>query len=253
TKAIVAQFDDPRIQYYYIEHVPFISEARNKIMELATGQYIAFLDSDDLWEPHKLATQLETINDFQADASFSNVNILLREGSSKMHGFPSNLSKQSTQEEILHQFVMNNLMVYTSSLILKKSVLEKLHRFDTYLSGSEMEFICRLINQFKVICDPACLVKIRKHDSNYSLLINVEELFFEKFWILEKLLKSGIISTKTYNRAMFVHYHAMIRSRNPNLKFSRIPYFLLKCIRMYPFSLINLKTFAWCIKILLFK
>ncbi|AZQ43114.1 glycosyltransferase family 2 protein [Nonlabens ponticola] len=36
---------------------------RNKALELATGRYIAFLDADDLWKPHKLTTQIQAMQE----------------------------------------------------------------------------------------------------------------------------------------------------------------------------------------------
>lgn len=39
-----------------------VSVARNHGVKLATGDFFAFLDHDDLWTPHKLALQLEAFN-----------------------------------------------------------------------------------------------------------------------------------------------------------------------------------------------
>lgn len=60
TKQIVDSYivNDPRIKYHCLETNSGAAVARTKAMELATGQYIAFLDSDDLWTPDKLDKQL---------------------------------------------------------------------------------------------------------------------------------------------------------------------------------------------------
>tara|TARA_B100000029_G_scaffold82034_1_gene72922 strand:+ start:630 stop:1388 length:759 start_codon:yes stop_codon:yes gene_type:complete len=44
---------------------------RNKAIERSSGRYIAFLDSDDLWHPDKLAKQLKFMNDNNYSFSFS--------------------------------------------------------------------------------------------------------------------------------------------------------------------------------------
>lgn len=60
TKEVVDTYSkaDPRIQYYKLEHNSGAAVARTKAMEMASGDYMAFLDSDDLWYPEKLTKQI---------------------------------------------------------------------------------------------------------------------------------------------------------------------------------------------------
>ena len=60
TREIVEKYceKDKRIKYYLLDQNSGAAVARTKAMELATGKYIAFLDSDDLWLPDKLEKQI---------------------------------------------------------------------------------------------------------------------------------------------------------------------------------------------------
>lgn len=49
---------DPRIKVVFLSENSGAAVARNKGIETAQGRYIAFLDSDDEWLPHKLETQI---------------------------------------------------------------------------------------------------------------------------------------------------------------------------------------------------
>jgi glycosyltransferase involved in cell wall biosynthesis len=44
--------------------------SRNKALQAATGDYIAFLDADDLWKPHKLAVQLKAMKTHNATVCY---------------------------------------------------------------------------------------------------------------------------------------------------------------------------------------
>lgn len=49
---------DPRIRYHRLTVNSGPGIARNQAIELARGRFIAFLDSDDVWHPHKLEKQI---------------------------------------------------------------------------------------------------------------------------------------------------------------------------------------------------
>ena len=63
TDEIVAGFNDKRIRYFKNEKNSGAAITRNRAIREARGEWIAFLDSDDLWSPEKLAKQLNFMNE----------------------------------------------------------------------------------------------------------------------------------------------------------------------------------------------
>lgn len=61
TENIVREHSDPRIRYIRLETSQGAQVARNRGVELALSEWIAFQDSDDIWLPEKLAIQVETL------------------------------------------------------------------------------------------------------------------------------------------------------------------------------------------------
>lgn len=63
------QLDDPRIRYYHHpESNPPIGTLRNRCVELASGDYIATWDDDDLFHPQRLSLQMAILQASRADA-----------------------------------------------------------------------------------------------------------------------------------------------------------------------------------------
>lgn len=63
TDAVVASFKDDRIKYLHNDKNSGAALTRNKAMREARGEWIAFLDSDDLWTPDKLDKQVRFMNE----------------------------------------------------------------------------------------------------------------------------------------------------------------------------------------------
>lgn len=62
TADVVKNYSDSRIKYFCLEKNSGAAIARTEAMKIANGEYMAFLDSDDLWFPKKLEKQLDFMN-----------------------------------------------------------------------------------------------------------------------------------------------------------------------------------------------
>ena len=58
SKKILQSFSDDRIKYFKSDKFTSLYEARNNAVEKASGKYVGFLDTDDLWESSKIEKQL---------------------------------------------------------------------------------------------------------------------------------------------------------------------------------------------------
>lgn len=72
TDSVVASFHDPRIRYLKNEINSGAAVSRNRALREAQGRWIAFLDSDDLWEPDKLEKQIRFMKEKGYHFSYTN-------------------------------------------------------------------------------------------------------------------------------------------------------------------------------------
>jgi len=73
---IIKKYTDSRIKYFKLETNSGAAIAQNKALEKAKGNYIAFLDSDDIWKPEKLEKQLRFMIEKDIGFSFTGYEIL---------------------------------------------------------------------------------------------------------------------------------------------------------------------------------
>lgn len=91
TSQILENLKDSRIKYIRLEKNSGACTARNKGIEYASGEFIAFNDSDDLWLPEKLERQLAFLKENNADIVLCKMECKTPENEF-IHNFP-NLDK----------------------------------------------------------------------------------------------------------------------------------------------------------------
>ncbi|MGG1634060.1 glycosyltransferase family 2 protein [Paenibacillus sp. NRS-1760] len=115
TVSIVEEFSDldNRIHFYKNEENKGVSATRNRGISIAKGEWIAFLDSDDLWDSSKLEKQMIVAERCDAKFLFTGSSFINEEGNSYKGVFevPSKVSYKSLR---------NHNVISCSSVLISK-------------------------------------------------------------------------------------------------------------------------------------
>ena len=112
---IIADFQKthPEIVYHRQEKNMGAAAARNTALELASGRYVAFLDSDDIWKPEKTAKQMALMREKDAAFSFTAIEMMDEEDQLTK-------PKRPVKAEVDYRFLLHNTMIPTSGVIVDR-------------------------------------------------------------------------------------------------------------------------------------
>lgn len=136
TAAVVAAVPDPRI-YCIRKENGGVSSARNRGIQAAKGEYICFLDADDLWKPHHLEVVSGLVDKYpEAGVYLTGYEILLCDGQTKTRHCPC-ASPDLFSSNVFGQIWEHGYFIHTNSIVCKTSALEKVGMFELGVKNGE--------------------------------------------------------------------------------------------------------------------
>jgi glycosyltransferase involved in cell wall biosynthesis len=162
----LAALDDRRLRVVRHEQSGGMAHARNAGIAVAQGEWIAFLDDDDLWSPHKLRTQLEAAHAVQADFVYSGAIAVDERGNVLDTMY---LPPAAELEEKLSQVCV--IPAGCSNVIARTELIRSLGAFDeSFVHIADWDLWIRLASVGKVVVLEDVLVAYLLHDRNLHVV-----------------------------------------------------------------------------------
>jgi len=178
----------PRIRVLRLLHVGNPGAVRNVALQAARGEYIAFLDSDDVWLPEKLAVQLASLRS-HPQRGWSHMAFAVMDESGQVVTGAGARSWPATEGWILEQLVKMEIVIAMPTVMVRRRLLEQRGCFDCGLRMCEdYDLWVRLAGLSEIDGVRETLVHVRGHGERFHKPPIVLE---DRARVLEKLLIAG--------------------------------------------------------------
>jgi glycosyltransferase involved in cell wall biosynthesis len=195
TQRIVQAFANevPNHRVVYLRHDENLgpSASRNTGFGQARGEFVAFLDADDLWQPTHLEASLAALARQRADIAFSTV-VMFEDGTDHLIGLwgPTKEHLRTVKHDQLRRFpnwLFHRTFIVPSATVMRRRVVETVGGFDSSLRFSEdLEYWLRCVEAgMRFVHVPGCHCLHRKGHSDAATR-NMARILDAQARVLEK-------------------------------------------------------------------
>ena len=164
SKKIINKFTDRRIKYFEADCFKKLYESRNLAIQKASGKYITFLDTDDLWHKDKIEKQINFfLENKDFEIVYSNYHIF-DEGKNKT--FIKYKNKQCSG--MIFKDLLKDYTVGIGTVCLERRIFNEYSFNNSFDIIGDFDFFLKLSEKRKIgyIHDP--LIIYRLHETNLS-------------------------------------------------------------------------------------
>ena len=239
TRELVKQLNDPRVKYFYFEHTGKVSHLRNIGIENSKGEYIAFIDSDDLWNKNKLNEQVIILDKHpNVGITFSDVYLfsdkdVMQKGIYNTFKEKKLINASIYESNIFALLITNSIAIYPSSVLFRKNCIDKVGLLDELFKLGETNFFIKICYYYNAYITFDYWTGIRKHEGNVSFNF-FESGFEEMITTIILFYKSGNLDSKTFKKSLVqLKYNlAIYYWRKKDIVYSRKE--LISCLKINP-------------------
>jgi len=259
TKEVLEKYGD---RITYISQVPGrgASAARNLGIQHASGELIAFQDSDDIWFPEKLSKQLDAFQRYPdarlvfADTLVSHDRVVVQD--SLMNKRLKNWCEKNTTQipdlycgDLYRELLFGNY-ICTITVMLRRSILDEVGMFnETFRVGEDYDLWLRAARNHPVIYLDRVVSEYRVRDNGLSGGLEARSpRWLEAHTVVrEKHLRSHWVPAQHHNVLTGVlseNYWCLGRNHFGEARFQEARFFFLKGLGYRPFHLNS--WLYWC-------
>jgi glycosyltransferase involved in cell wall biosynthesis len=192
TPEVVRNMQDPRIRFLKRTKNGGVAAARNDGMRISEGEYVAFLDSDDVWAPGKIDAQLKVFEENKSVGMiYTNANIITVSDCKAFIDKPE-LSRvvYGSADRVSGIFPGAVTVAPPSSWMLKKSVVDEIGFFDEAMKvWEDCDYFVKIAQNSDIYFLNMPLISINKGDcdqlsSKMSAWHEGKKIFLSRYFSL---------------------------------------------------------------------
>jgi len=177
----IAQSYDYKLRYFKGEKALSLGQARNRALEKTTGEYIAFLDQDDIWLPDKLKKQVEILdNDIDVAMVYTNY-YKLKQNGKRYPGYRKMQPEGHIFESLLYYYAIciSTVMVRKDAFLGLESLFdetmnlaEETDVFMRILFRAKASYISQPLSLYRIHSTMNSIKYIDKYPEEYSHMVD---------------------------------------------------------------------------------